>query len=379
MPGKNQRIVAKGWKRPILCFIIILLAGCLISGCTNLASSQGVKDLPTESSAEIHFIDSSNNTISLEKPVKRIVALQRDTIEVLIVMGSGDTVVGVPDYVAGDPHFMRHLPNAVDVGASGSPDIELISTLKPNLVILMKNSPENIKTQMKNLNLTVATFECYILQDVPSSVKTLGIVTGNEKNATQYLNFFEKYNATVSDRISNISYSEESLVYFELSNSFVAAGSGSGGDSLIKNIKGINLGQDLPTPWPQVSKEWVVQSNPDIILKMTERHTEKLNNFNELYDELVNRPDLSDVNAIKNSRVSVVSGNIMYGPRGIIGQLYLGKVIWPERFADVDPDAVLQEYANTFLPNADDIDTIYPPLHKGNSSSVNTISMHSMG
>ena len=68
----------------------------------------------------------------------------------------------------------------------------------------------------------------------------------------------------------------------------------------------------------------------------------------DLRDAILARPELADVKAVKDGRVYLVSGEIRYGVRSVICQLYLAKWFYPELFDDVDPEDVHKELAEKF-------------------------------
>ena len=75
--------------------------------------------------------------------------------------------------------------------------------------------------------------------------------------------------------------------------------------------------------YPDVSPEWVVQIDPDVILQSepsTKNYTE--DELSQLRDEIMSRPELQSVKAVEDGRVFVMSGKITSGIRAIVGELY---------------------------------------------------------
>jgi iron complex transport system substrate-binding protein len=360
MSGKDKQGFFLDFQKQTLGIVLtlIIMGCCCFSGCTNTHNNHNM-DISYSNQTSIHFTDSANHSFSLAHPAERIVTINADTVETLIVLGAGDKIIGVADNVAKNPQFMGHLPNAKIIGSSENPNIELISSLHPDVIVVMSSSPDNIKARLETLNLTVAVFDCYILSDLQFSVKNLGIMTGKTDNADKYLLFFQSYDSLIRERIRNISTDQQPSVYFEISD-YTAAGKGSGGSSLLWNIKATNIAEELPTPWPIVSPEWIVKSNPDVIIKSVHSYAGDEKKFPDLNNEIRARQGFSDMNAVKNDRVYVISSNILYGPRGIIGQLYLGKIFYPDRFSDINPDSVLHQYAKDYMSDADITATVYP-------------------
>ncbi len=101
--------------------------------------------------------------------------------------------------------------------------------------------------------------------------------------------------------------------------------------------------------YPDVSPEWVVQIDPDVILQSepsTKNYTE--DELAQLRDEIMSRPELQSAKAVEDGRVFVMSGKITSGIRAIVGELYLAKWLHPQRFEDVDPDVVHRELIDKF-------------------------------
>jgi iron complex transport system substrate-binding protein len=355
--GERQRFRS----RYTLHIVILLMVFGSISGCLSSPFASDTNE-PASTNSTIVFTDSTNKSFSFPHPAERIVTVNADTVETLIVLGAGNKIIGVTDNVAKNPQFMNHLPNAKNIGESGNPNIELISSLHPDVVVVMNSAPEGLKTRLTGMNFTLVTFDCYILSDLQSSVRELGIMTGKSENSERYLLFFQRYDSLISTRIGNLSADQQATVYFEIGSDYTAAGKGSGGSSLIRHIKATNIAENPPTPWPKVSLEWIVNNNPEVIIKTVHTYAGDKKEFPELYDGIRTREGFSGIRAIKNERVYVMSSNILYGPRGIIGQLYLGKIMYPVQFSDIDPDEVLHQYAKDCMSEADVTATVYPPF-----------------
>lgn len=64
--------------------------------------------------------------------------------------------------------------------------------------------------------------------------------------------------------------------------------------------------------------------------------------------QIMNRPALKNTNAVKNSRVFLISSRITCAPRGAAGELCIAKWLYPELFRDVNPEAVHREMLEKF-------------------------------
>jgi len=100
--------------------------------------------------------------------------------------------------------------------------------------------------------------------------------------------------------------------------------------------------------------ESIVEQNPEFIIicapswDITASYeTDDSSNLSKYWADMMNRTELADVDAIKNKRVYVLDGNIFEGAgRNVIGIAYIGKLLHPDLFKDIDPQEIHQEYTD---------------------------------
>ncbi len=66
-------------------------------------------------------------------------------------------------------------------------------------------------------------------------------------------------------------------------------------------------------------------------------------------DEILSRPELANVKAVREGRVHVLNSKANSGLRSIIGELYLAKLFHPQLFEDVDPEEVHRDMIRRFF------------------------------
>ncbi|MDD1729679.1 MAG: ABC transporter substrate-binding protein, partial [Methanospirillum sp.] len=342
-------------KNLIVNYLITLFIICVIfsAGCVSQSPPVNIEIAPS-GSTNITVTDSLDNTYSFSKPVERIIALNLDTIETLIVLGAGDRIVGVPQSILEKTNLIRYLPNAVNVGESGSPNVEKITELHPDTIIIMNTAGEKEKSKFSILNIPVLSYNCYILSELPSSVKNLGMLTGKNENASIYLNYFHQQDEMIQTRITTSGNEKRPDVYLEIGSEYIAAGKGSGGDSLLSHIKADNVASNLTTEWPKVTPEWVVKTNPSFIIKTVHTYVDEEKDFVKILSDLKSRAGFSEIDACKQNKTYVITSNFLYGPKGIIGQALLGKILYPEQFSDVHLDDQISRYEDLFSINIDE-------------------------
>jgi len=103
--------------------------------------------------------------------------------------------------------------------------------------------------------------------------------------------------------------------------------------------------------YPTVDPEWVVGENPQIIFTWSSPGGYSLANdsaMRELWTKIVQAPELSRVDAAKDERVHLMTTEITSRPRWFVGLSYLAKWFYPEKFLDLDPEAIHKEYLERF-------------------------------
>jgi iron complex transport system substrate-binding protein len=68
----------------------------------------------------------------------------------------------------------------------------------------------------------------------------------------------------------------------------------------------------------------------------------------EQYDEIIGLPGFESVEAVINNSVYVIDDSIMFAPQQPIGLAYLAKWFHPDLLADLDLEAMHQEYVDEF-------------------------------
>jgi iron complex transport system substrate-binding protein len=132
---------------------------------------------------------------------------------------------------------------------------------------------------------------------------------------------------------------------------------GSGGDTLIRLAGGKNIAGNLTSG--DISNEWVIERNPDIVIKVGLNYASKAN-MTETRSAIMNRTGMPSIKAVKDGKVYVISSTLTFGPKGFIGLLEVAKIIHPELFGDIDPAKVMEQYDSQFVPGAKNGNFIVP-------------------
>lgn len=271
------------------------------------ASSSPASSVPSSSapasSAPVSSVASSSAPAATPK---RIVSLSPTATEDLFAIGAGSQVVAVDS----DSNFPATAPKT-DLSAY-KPNVEAIAKYQPDLVVL-SDDIDNIKAQLTKLSIPVVMEPAATsLDDAYQQIQALGTATGHTAEAARTVAGMKSgiaaLVATVPKRTTPLRYFHEldNTLYTVSSKTFVGqvyalAGLKDVADSA--NAKG--------TPYPQLSPEYLVKANPDLIfLADTKCCQQTAATFGA-------RPGFGVLAAVKNKHVVLLDDDVAsrWGPR----------------------------------------------------------------
>ena len=137
------------------------------------------------------------------------------------------------------------------------------------------------------------------------------------------------------------------LVFFQWHKLYKSASADTQFHKPIVAAGGTNIAAAEPVPYPDLSAEWVLEKNPDIIVNRISGDDTLEQMIQQRY-EIMSQPGLKGVNAVKDGRVYIFKADIFLTLRYPVGLLYYAKWFHPEIFQDIDPNAVHREIIEKF-------------------------------
>jgi len=307
----------------------------------------------------VKVIDSTGRSVSVDTPVSKVVSLGTGVAEYVYALDEGKSLVGRDSY-SYFPPAMQKVPIAGK--SSYSPDLELIIKLDPDLVIADNMLSKDDLKELEDAKISVMIESLSDPETNIDTMKKIAKLMGKEERSQKLIEFIEKYQNLVLGRTSDLPKESKPRIFFEWAGKpYYTVSNGTSSDTLIGYAGGINIAKDIgnkTSKYPTVSAEWVIENDPEVIVQT--RSSDKAFTESELEEyqkSIVSRPELQDVSAIKSGRVYVISGEIRYGVRSIISELYLAKWLHPDLFEDIDPAAVHKELVRDFYGT--DLDEAY--------------------
>jgi len=295
--------------------------------------------------------DSLGRTIHVPYPVRRIVALNSDVLEIVRTLRAKEYIVGVFSEIVREPEFWGDLAQKPKVGSWRDPDLEAIAVLAPDVVVAYGRNPGPALEQKANLlGIQVLRLDFYKIDKLEEEVRTFGLLLDRRQEAEHFCELHRQHLKMIQERVTLTS--RRPKVYIESYTDYHAAGPGSGGHEMCILAGGSNIAANLSIPFPRVTPEWVLTKNPEVIVKAASYgNGYSLKNpipFNQRRDVIMRRPAWHFIPAVKAGNVHVMDSAIWTGPRAIIGVSHMVRWIHPDLFSDLDPKALHRTYLEIF-------------------------------
>lgn len=192
------------------------------------------------------------------QPPTRIVTLLPSITESVCALGACDRLVGTDRY-SDIPTSVRTLPK---LGGLDDAQVERIVALKPDVVLAGKSA--RVTDRLESLGLTVVLLESQTHADVRRSLTTIARLLGTPAEADRQWSAIERDLATAATRVP--AEVRGKRMYFEVDATPYAAGAGSFVGETLARLGMANVVPAALGPFPRLNPEFVVRSDPDIIV-----------------------------------------------------------------------------------------------------------------
>jgi len=331
----------------ILGVVLVAIICVVCVGVYTLTSPNGSPS--RESPDFVIVIDATGAKVTVPYPVNSIVCLS--SVETVYALDAGDKITAITGMLTTDikevlpPHILE-LPIVGDTDSA--PNIEKIIELNPDLILASERLSDENRKIFENAG--IAVIEDSSTGDRRNQyITNLGLILNAEQRADDILSYEAYYWNLVTERVANLPRNEEPLVYFEWYTEWFSTGPGGSYTKLIEVAGGINVGENATVTTPQLSAELIIEQNPDIAIRMLDYTSgETLDAFQKLHNQLMSRPGLNNLKAIKNNQVYVIKSTLLVD-RDLVGLLYFAKWFHPDLFMDIDPEAVHAEMVEKYF------------------------------
>ena len=232
---------------------------------------------------------------------------------------TGDDVVGVTTFCTYPPEA-KTKPR---VGGITNPSIETIVSLRPDLILMsMEGNVRDDFSVMVSLGIPVFVTNPRTLSGIHKSINDIGILTGHVAGATVLVHAMK----AAEDSIIALASSQRPVRLYLLVSlqPIIVVGKGTFLNELLHLVGADNLAAQAPSTYPMLSREAIVESQPDDLL-FTSDIVVRADALVALY------PEWSTLKAIRDVKTFGVDADIISrpGPRVVDAMKLLYQVIHP--------------------------------------------------
>ncbi|WP_332448989.1 ABC transporter substrate-binding protein [Methanoculleus sp.] len=310
----------------------------------------------------LEVTDSTGQTVTLYRPLRRVVTFSGESLETLRSIGFDmENVVAVDKYSHGKETFFPECRGTVNVGSIWSPDMEKVLTVRPDAVFLYATistaACDDIQKRLEasSPGVRVFRFDCFKPATYPGEIRTIATIAGREDEGEAFASFYESTMDRIRDGTADIPDDEKTRVYFEYWFDYTTVAASAGYNEKTRIAGGMNPFATGTAEYPVVDPEAILVADPEVIVKLAGQGLaaggyagHDIAALDATRAGMLGRPGWSGISAVKDDRVHVIHSDILGGAQHFIGTAYLAKWFYPDRFADLDPHAIHQRYLTEF-------------------------------
>ncbi|MGI6554838.1 MAG: iron ABC transporter substrate-binding protein [Bacillota bacterium] len=344
-------------KRFVYLLLLVMLSLFLVSGCSSKTTEQTGAD-------QVTITDMVGREVSVgSQPAERIVAIGPGALRLCCYVDGIKKVVGVEqieiDNPMGRPYFyafpeLKDLPVIGPGGPNNVPDPEKILAVQPDVIFSTytteKASIDELqdKTGIPVIALSYGKVSVFD-EDVNKSLELIGKVVGEEEKAQKVISYIEECKQDLDRRTKQIPDNQKPSVYIGALSFKGTHGieSTQGDYSLFKAVNAKNVAERIKQEGSvMIDKEKLLEWDPDII-------------FIDLAGYQMVREDYRKNEKFYYTLSAVREGGLysqlpynFYSTNigtAIANAYYLGKVLYPEQFQDIDPEEKADEIYQALL------------------------------
>lgn len=312
----------------------------------------------------IKITDMAGREVLIPKKVERIIALS-GSLRYIVYLQAFDKVVGIEGVekqrvMRGNPSTgkaywlaikdkVEKIPTIGEGGPGKLPDFEKLISVKPDIIITFEVDNAQLihnKTSIPVVVINYAGTEGFRIEDIQSTFTFLGKILGKEKRAEQLNRFI---NQCVEDLKRRTAKTNKTKVYIGA----ISARGPHGITSTVANyptLEWLNVNNVVDEIGKRghlfINKEKLLQWNPDFIFL----DTGGINFVNE--DYIKNTEFYKKLKAVNDGKVYTLFPNNFYRTNleiMIANAYFIGKIVYPQNFKDVEPRKKAKEIFEKFL------------------------------
>lgn len=338
----------------------------------------------------VTLTDIAGRTINLKRPISKVLLGEGRFLPTLAILEKDDPVGSVSTMMADfhryDPatyaQYKAKFPKITEipeVGASGSASFsaEQAIATHPDAAIFglgsghgpgARNKEIIAQLEAAGIPVVIVDFRIDPLVNTPKSMRLLGQILGREKEAEEFLQFYNENLALIADRLKSVS--RKPRVFMELRVGLRDQCCETTGQQMMGRFidlaGGTNIvAKKIPGTHGVVNAEFLISEQPDIYIATAIGNYPSSNTPNgqvilgagtppkvaaDSLAHALRRPIVSELNAIKSAHAYAIWHHFYNTPMHVAAVQAMAKWFHPTVFADIDPTETLTTYFDRFQP-----------------------------
>jgi len=271
----------------------------------------------------------NNHKAFCDKTYSRIVSMSPSITEMIEGLDATDKIIGVTIYDETD----KPGSNIASVGGWVNPNLEVITALEPDLIVLMKPQDKMFGDKLRSLNLDIHIVDANeSISSIKKAITALGVKLNKEKQAA---NLVKKINSEIDQIQAKTRTVKPKTVLFVVGrnpgtlNDIYIIGKTGFINEIIDTAGGKNA-TDSSRFSLKISIEGLLSYNPDVIVEVNHSKANiSENSINEW-------KEFKESSAVKQNQVYTVSSTSFLHPSQRVVEAIgiLARILHPELFSD---------------------------------------------
>jgi len=357
-------------------------ADATYDGNVNESDIEQVTAIINGDASYISLLDGNGEPLTVSLPVNRIIIEYLSNAELVRALNLEDNVVGI-DYAVDmlkSFYFPENAENLVCIGQMYTPDYEAVLNVNPNVILTFSKVTDEKAEKLPGVDVVfLGLYYPNVTHPEDSSfvqgILKAGYIFDRVTEAKDYVDWLLDLTDTLRSQTSTLTENEKPKV-------FITNYPYDGAATTVKAYVtidtlgqvcilagGSNIGQSLSGYFDSssiaVDAEWIIETNPEYVFLHTVRYTysgimkadpahgysvDDPTSLSECLAAYMSKPEFADIAAVKNGNVYIIAGDFRNnGMGGVLGAVYMAKILHPDLFTDLDPEAVHQEFITRFM------------------------------
>ncbi|MGB9831127.1 MAG: iron ABC transporter substrate-binding protein, partial [Fervidicoccus fontis] len=347
----------------VLTAVVLIL---IIAFCCEYFYTHNPSSAQEKVSLQRYVIDDAGRNVTLPANVSRVVAIGPGMLRLICYLNATDMLVGIEqselqwgptgrDYAMAYYDEFKNLTVIGPGGPGKAHNPELLLSVKPDLIIMSEIYCQFIDpdTLQREVNATVIVLDYgpagYLdFKELNNSLTILGIALNREDRAKSLINYIQSIVDDLNNRTNNITMRPKvyvGAVSYKGAQPFTSTQSPFPPLSLL-NTKSIADNYSNKTGFVSLDFEYLISEQPDVVF-IDEGNLQLVKQSFES-----NPSPYLQLNAFRNGEVYGILPFNYYDTNiatALADAYYMGKILYPDRFKDINPAEKANEIFNEFL------------------------------